>query len=289
MCAVESPYRELAAVPLCQAASREGKVRLEVGPQHVRIELGERQHLMVSGRAATWVRHRRGADHRRELGLDGARLWAARSFPTRDLALWYECRPGHVERLGGVRPVAPFEPGALAAWQALDRLAGELGEALAPHAGEATGAVELGRGAHRVLLLELGERLVVYARPLFRERLRRALEVSLDGSLVVPGRHRDRSTRFASRAHVRVCGDRIRFTGGDGRDLVSLWLPWIALEDRQELVRRFGELVDPAPPEPDYEPRTDLRPWASGLGRMPPMSALAPAPLPHSVMARFRR
>jgi hypothetical protein len=79
---------------------------------------------------------------------------------------------------------------------------------------------------------------------------------------------------------VTVSGDRIRFTGGDGRDLASLWLPWIAVEDRHELVRRFGELVDPAPPEPDYEPRTGSRPWASGLGR---------APLPHSARARQRR
>jgi hypothetical protein len=131
--------------------------------------------------------------------------------------------------------------------------------------------------------------MIVFARPLFRERPRRVLEVGRDGSLVVPGRRGDRSARFESRAQVIVSGDRIRFTGGDGRDLVSLWLPWIALEDRHELVRRFGELVDPAPPEPDYEPRTGLRPWASGLGRIPPISALMPAPLPHSVLARFRR
>ncbi len=282
---MDAPYRELAAVPAIQAASREGKVSLELGPQLVRLALGERMELTVRGQAATWVRHRGGPG--RELGR--ARLWAARSFPTRDLALWYERKPGQAERLGGVRAVTPFEPGALGAWRALDRVADELCRALDRLEGGGGPAVELGRGHHRVLLVELAGRLVVYARPLFRERARRVLEVGRDGSLTVPGRRRDRSVRFESRAQVTVSGDRVRFIATDGRDLVSLWLPWIAIEDRQELVRRFGELVVPLPPEPDYEPRAALRPWASGLGRVPPVAALMPAPLPYTVHGRWRR
>ena len=267
---MDAPYRELAATPTYQAASREGRVTLEVGPQHMRLDLGERLRLTVAGSAATWVRRRRGAEHRRELVLVRARLWPARSFPTGELALWYERRQGQVERLGGVRPVAPFDAGALAAWGALDRVAGEVGQALAPHSGGAVGAVELGRGHHRVLLVEFEDRIVAHSRPLFREHPRRALEVRRDGSLDAPGRRLASGARLASRAHVAVSGDRICFTAADGRDLVSLWLPWIAPEDRHEMARRFGDLVDPAPPEPDYESRTTPRPWASGLGRTLP-------------------
>ncbi|HTE51746.1 MAG TPA: hypothetical protein VK698_12920 [Kofleriaceae bacterium] len=294
---MEGLYREAASGPLVAAPSRDGAVTLEVGPRHVRLSLGERQRLTVSGSAATWVRQRGRADHRRELTLGPARLWPARSFPTRGLAIWYEPRPGQVERLGGVRATTPFEPDALAGWRALDRLAEELARALAAHvahvgaglddAGPAE-TVELGRGQHRVLLVDLGDRLVVYARPLFRERPRRALEVDRDGWLIVPGRGRqrdgdgegDRTRRFSSRDQVSASGDRLRFTGDDGRDLASLWLPWIAAEDRQELARRLGELVDPAPPEPEYEPRTGPRPWVSGLGR---------TPLPYTPHARDRR
>jgi hypothetical protein len=285
---VDAPYRELAAAPSYQAPSRDGTVSLEVGPQHLRLVLGERLRLTVAGSVATWVRHRRGASHRRELALSQRCLWAVRSVPTGDLALWYERRPGLVERLGGVKPVAPFDAGALAAWRALDRVAEELARALAAHAGGATEAIEVGRGHHRVVMVQLAERLVLYARPLFRERPRRTLEVCRDGSLVVPGRGRDDSARIATRSQVTASGDRIRFTTGDGRDLVSLWLPWIAPEDRQEIARRLGDLVDPLPPEPDYEPRSALRPWASGLGRPAP-AGMIPAPLPHSLLSRFRR
>ncbi len=285
---MDAPYRELAAAPTYQAPSRDGTVSLDVGPQHVRLELGERLRLTVAGSVATWVRHRRGGQRRRELTLAQRCLWAVRSFPTGDLAIWYERRPGLVERLGGVKPVAPFDAGALAAWRALDRVAEELARALAEHAGGATEAVELGRGHHRVLLVQLADRLVVHARPLFRERPRRALEVCRDGSLVLPGRSRDVRGRLATRSQVTASGDRICFTTGNGRDLLSLWLPWIAIEDRQEIARRFGDLVDPLPPEPDYEPRSTLRPWASGLGRPAP-AGMIPAPLPHSLLSRFRR
>ena len=285
---MDAPYRELAAPPTYQAPSRDGTVNLEVGPQHVRLDLGERLRLTVAGSVATWVRHRRGSSHRRELTLSQRCLWVVRSVPTGDLALWYERRPGLVERLGGVKAVGPFDAGVLAAWRALDRVADELARALAAHGGGATEAVEVGRGHHRVVLVQLAERLVIYARPLFRERPRRTLEVCRDGSLVVPGRSHDGRARIAHRSQVTASGDRIRFTTGDGRDLVSLWLPWIAPEDRQEIARRLGDLVDPLPPEPDYEPRASLRPWASGLGRPAP-AGMIPAPLPHSLLNRFRR
>lgn len=283
---MDSPYRELAAGPLYHADSREGRVSLELGPRQLRLALGDRVGLSVLGDSAIWLRRRRSGLHRRELALDRARLWPARSYPTGDLALWYESRLGLVERLGGVRPVQAFEAGALGAWRALDRVADELGRALAAHAGGALEAIELGRGQHRVLLVQFEGRLVIHARPLFRERQRRVLEVGSDGTLLVPGRLRDRNARFESRASVTVCGDRIRFADGTGGDLHCLWLPWIALEDRQELARRLAELVDPTPPEPDYEPRARLRPWASGLGRVPP--TVLPGPLPGSG-ARFRR
>jgi hypothetical protein len=281
---MEGLYREAAAAPFLHAPSRDGAVVLEVGPRHARLSLGDRIRLTLSGRAATWVRHRPGsrADHRRELTLGPARLWATRSFPTHDLALWYEPRPGQVERLGGVRAIGALEPDALVAWRALDRVAEELAGALAVHGGgEAPEhATELGKGQHRVLLVDLGDRLVLYARPLFRERPRRALEVGRGGWLLLPGRGRDQTWPFPSRDQVSASGDRIRFTGDDGRDLASLWLPWIAAEDRRELARRLAEQVDPAPPEPEYEPRTGPRPWVSGLGR---------TPLPYTPHARDRR
>lgn len=270
------------------APSRDGPVRVEAGAHGVRVDLGTRYRLSVSGGRAVWKRLRRG--RRRTLALGRARLWVARAHPTRELALWYEVEPGRVERLGGVRPVPLFDTGALAAWRALDRAAAELSRALAPWSGEVEEATEIGRGGHRVLVVRFAERLVLYARPLFRERPRRTLEVCRDGTIVMPGRERDRRAHFESRFGVSVSGDRVVFSDGDDHRVASLLLPWIAPEDRQELARRFAELVDPAPPEPSGDSRTmPLRPWASGLGRASPIAALLPGPLPLSALSRFRR
>lgn len=284
------PFREPPTAPSAAAPSRDGPVRLEAGPHHVRLELGARWRLTVSDAGALWVRRgRRRADRKRELPLGRSRLWVARAHPTRDLALWYEPVPGVVERLGGVRPVDLSDPDPLASWRALDRLATDLTGSLATWSGGAGDAVELGRGEHRVLLVALADRLVVYARPIFRERPRRALEVCSDGTLVVPGRKGDRRARFHSRLAVNTLGDRIAFADEQDRMVASIWLPWIAPEDRKELARRFGELVDPSPPEPVTAPRSEvLRPWASGLGRHRAIATFLPAPLPMSA-ARFRR
>ncbi len=270
------------------APSRDGPVRVEAGADGVRVDLGRRYRLAVSGGRAVWKRTR--GSRRRTLSLGRARLWMARAHPTRELALWYEVDPGRVERLGGVRPVPLFDAGALAAWRALDRAAAELARALAPWSGDVEEATELGRGGHRVLVVRFADRLVVYARPLFRERPRRALEVCRDGTIVVPARDRDRRAHFESRFGVSVSGDRVIFSDRDDHRVASLLLPWIAPEDRQELARRCADLVDPAPPEPTGEGRTmPLRPWASGLGRASPIAALLPGPLPLSALSRFRR
>ncbi|HEY8145988.1 MAG TPA: hypothetical protein VIG06_25075 [Kofleriaceae bacterium] len=238
---MDSPYREPPSVAPAVAPSRDGPVRVEVGAHGVRVDLGARFRLAVSGGRAVWTRIRRG--RRRTLSLGRARLWVTRGHPTRELALWYEGEPGRVERLGAVRPVPLFDTGAVAAW-----------------------------------------------RSLFRERPRRALEVCRDGTIVMPARDDDRHARFYTRFGVSVSGDRVVFTDRDECRVATLLLPWIAPEDRQELARRFADLVDPLPPEPAGEGRSmPIRPWASGLGRASPIAALLPGPLPLSALSRFRR
>jgi hypothetical protein len=288
-CGVDSPYREPPSVAPALAPTRDGPVRVEVGSRGLVVELGSRLRLAVSGGRAVFSRSQ-NARRRRVLPLGRARLWVARAHPTRELALWYEVEPGRVQRLGAVRPLPLFEQGALAAWRSLDRAAAELSRGLQPWSGEAEEATELGKGGHRVLLVRFADRLVVYARPLFRERPRRALEVCGDGTIVLPGKNEDRRTRFHTRSGVSVSGDRIVFADRDEARVASLWLPWISPEDRKELAHRFADLVDPMPPEPVSEARhMPLRAWHSGLGRQSPIAILLPGPLPLSGMTRFRR
>jgi hypothetical protein len=182
-------------------------------------------------------------DRSRSMILAGRRLVVARALPTEDLALWYEHRPGLIGRVLGLRPLELLDEAALSAWRRLDALATRLRSAVAGHGGGGLRAFELGRGLHRVLLVEHLNRMVLYARPLFRERPRRALEVRADGSVRVPQRQGDQVVRCRSRYAVTVLGDRIRFQSPAGGDMASVWLPWIAPEDRAELAERIGDFV----------------------------------------------
>jgi hypothetical protein len=156
-----------------------------------------------------------------------------------------------------------------------------------------TEAIELGNGGHRVLLVRFDDRLVLHARPIFRERPRRIVEVCLDGTLVIPGRRGDRRGRVESRFGIAAITDRILFSDPREAEVASLWLPWIAPEDRQELARRFGDLIDPLPPEPAESAETGrtepLGPWSSGLGRFPPRRGFRPAWVPYPGLARLRQ
>jgi len=177
------------------------------------------------------------------MSLDRRRVVVARGLPTEDLALWYEGRPGVLSRVVGLRPLELLDEAALSAWRRLDVLATRLRRALSGLGDGVLRAFELGRGQHRVLLVEYRDRLVLHARPLFRERPRRAMEVRLDGSILLAARHGDQRIHCNSRYAVTLLGDRIRFESSDGRDVVSLWLPWIAHEDRAELAERMGNFV----------------------------------------------
>lgn len=288
------PYREASAAETFEALTREGKARLEVAPRHVVLEIGDRTSLVVSDRFITVTSGgRRGRRKKQSLALDAAdnrRLIVARAVPTDDVGIWYERKPGVVMRLLGLRPVellggrarAGARPGidagpgpeaepradsdaraginaesaALGEWRAFERLSRRLSETMAPHNHGVKRALEIGRGADRVLILEFGDRMVLYVRRLFREHPRSALEVRADGSIIFldragtlaswfPWARRDSgSIQCSSRFGVTTIGDYIRFAAPSGEDLGSLALPWISPEDRHELGRLIGRRID---------------------------------------------
>jgi hypothetical protein len=241
---VTGPYRELAGTEVVEAPTKDGPARLLIGPRHVFLEIPGRLRISVTDKWMTVVGSDRTRRARpRSVRMADRRLVVARAVPTEDIALWYEGRPGVMSRLVSLRPLQLLDTAALNAWQKLDRLARELRLALAPFGGGARSGFEFGRGQHRVLLSTDGEGMVVYARPLFRERPRRTLEVRSDGTVLVRAGDIDQSIVCNSRDAVTVLGDRIRFESADGRVVATVWLPWISVEDRTELARRLGDLV----------------------------------------------
>jgi hypothetical protein len=239
------PYRADAGAEVLEAPTRQGLLRLEVAPRHATLLVGE-QHIVVGEDFVTLTELHRKKPRKRSLRLGEARLVMARSVPLEELALWYERAPGIVHRIFGVQPVALVDAAALRAWHALDLVAARLRELLRRHADGVLRAIELGGGADRVLHLDFGSRHLLYQRPLFREHARRTLEVHADGTVLVPRRGKDLRISCTSRFGVTILGDYIRFADPTGLDLALVSFPWITPEDRAELARRIGDLIQPA-------------------------------------------
>jgi len=132
--------------------------------------------------------------------------------------------------------------GQAALWPALLLIAA--GQGLVKPASYSVIAHEIGRGMDKVLLADHGDRYVVYARRLFRDRARFAMAIHDDGRILVPEGKKLRELVVRSRFGVTVWGDYIRFADKNGTDLGRVSIPWIAPEDRRELARRIGQLVD---------------------------------------------
>jgi hypothetical protein len=234
------PYRRSELADTLEAPTRNQPLHLEVGPRHVVLTHGPRRLTFTEDYVvvADGERRRKPRSHRRGV------LRIARDVPHEDLGLWMETGDDRVVRLFGVEPSALIAEGGLARLRALDRLSTALRGALEP--GDGARAIEVGRGLDKVLVVDHGDRLVVHVRPLFRGEARRALEVHRDGRVVVAPD--GRVVRCRSRFGVTVLGDYVRFADERGVDLARVPVRWVEREDREELARRFGDMLDGGPP-----------------------------------------
>src|SRR5262249_42446178 len=144
-----------------------------------------------------------------------------------------------------VEPLTLLDPDGLPALRKLDAVAQRVRAALSELGGEVARAVEIGSGHEldKVLLADHGDRYELYARSLFHGAAEHILTVYSEGRLVIPGQPKLRVS-VTSRFGVTVRGDFIRFADRDGSDLARVAIPWIGPEDREELARRIGQLVD---------------------------------------------
>lgn len=240
----DSPYRCAVAQSRMTADSAYGPVRLLVEPRHTQLSLGSQvwtfadDHLSI-----VWPGKRRAK--RKSLLLRGAHLYVARAWPTDEYSVWIERKAGVVQRLFGLRPVPGLSEATFVQWQKLEQLAIRLQRALKDRS-EGTRSFELGQGQHRVLGVSHSDRMVLFARPLFRERPRRLIELHRDATVVLARRRDDSVIAMQSGIEVIATGDRIQFCQPDGQIVASIYLPWIGAEARAELTRRFRKLVAPS-------------------------------------------
>lgn len=245
-------YRDDTADAL-EAPTAQGTLRVEIAPKQTKLAVADRT-LLISERFATLVEHHKKhttRDKKTSIELTG-RLVVARGVPREDLGVWLEVEPGTaregMRRIFGVEPASLLDPAGLDALASLDRLAHRLRAELLELSRDIRRAVEIGSsaagGVDKVLIADHGDRIVVYARRLFRDRARFAMSIHQDGRISVPDGRKLREIRVHSRFGVTVWGDYIRFADPQGTDLARVSIPWIAPEDRKELARRIGQLVD---------------------------------------------
>ncbi len=77
------------------------------------------------------------------------------------------------------------------------------------------------------------------------------MDIHDDGRIVIRQNKKPVELVIRSRFGVTVAGDYVRFAAPDGKDLGKCSIPWITPEDRLELARRIGSLVD-LTPDADY-------------------------------------
>jgi len=264
------PYRIAAAREVLRARTTGGVVRVEFAPRQTVIGAGSRSEVSITDRILR-ITQRGRRTKTRTVDLGRARLVVAHAYPTGSIALWHEYQVGRMHRIVGLSPSELLDSAALTALHQIERVGARLVEALAPHAHGVYRATEYGKGQHRVLELDFGDRLVLYARPVFRERPRRIIEVCEDGSIVVPNKKGpDRRVAVSNRYGVVHSGDRIRFCGAEGDDLASVFLPWIAPQDRVEITRRLCALIDRGAPAPSLGSDVSEANWLGAFYRAVP-------------------
>lgn len=240
-----SAYRDGDGHGSIEAPTRAGLLTLAIGPRELRLALDVKSVLIQGDFVTFEEQHKRkgGAGKKASERLGARRLLVARDVPHEDLGLWLELADGGMRRVFGAEPKDLIAADGLAALRALDALALRLKSALVERSGDVRRAVEVGRGLDKVLLLDHGARLVLYKRELFRDRARRACEVHRDGTIIVVDKNGEQRATCRDRHSVSLLGDYIRFSDPTGLDLVRVAVPWVTREDREELARRFGDLV----------------------------------------------
>ncbi|MBL4634565.1 MAG: hypothetical protein JKY56_11870 [Kofleriaceae bacterium] len=219
-----SPYRAAIAQSLFEAPTALGIATLHFAPKHLRLEVGAQVWTIGNDTISVVTQGKRRAK-RKSIVLEGAHLYMAKAWPTGEISVWVERKGGAVQRLLGLQPVIGMDQRAIEGWRQLDRLAAQLKRALSDYTRGST-AFEFGRGGHRVLTLKYAERMVVFARPIFRENPRRVVEVYDDGTIALPKRKKD-DVRVEMRKGVEVIasGDRICFCRPDGLQVAAYTCP----------------------------------------------------------------
>jgi hypothetical protein len=225
-------YRDDATGALTARAA-DGELRAELGPT-VTVGLGDRQ-LRVTDRFASVTER----DKQLESFELATPLVVARDPVYDALGVW-TIDSQSARRVFGARPRSTLEPDGLDDLRRFEDVARRIRSGLAPYARDVVRASEHGRVAlDKVLMIERGDRVELFARKLFKERARLVVALHPDRRVVVEGIE----VTLGSPYSITVRGDLLRFADETGTDRAQVALPWLAAEERQEVARRLAAVV----------------------------------------------
>jgi hypothetical protein len=232
-------YRDDEAGDALEAPTADGPLRVTLAAGRATLSLGDRT-LEIGDGAATLTEGKK----QRTFELPGP-LVIARGVPREDFGIWIVDDP-LARRIFGVEPVALLEPDGLAALKKLDSVYQRLRASLADLGHGVVRALEIGSNhpLDKVLLADHADRFELYTRSLFHQAAEHAATVFADGRVHIRDGKKTIEATVTSRFAVTVRGDFIRFADRQGTDLARLAIPWIGAEDREEIARRIGQLVD---------------------------------------------
>jgi hypothetical protein len=265
-------YRGEDAGDVLRAETSDGTLEVTLAANRVTLTVGTRSLHLVD-RVATVVEDTGKNKKPRRASFAIAGIVFARGIPREDLGLWIEAAEDRdpppaakvrgatevpppprtsMRRIFGVSPVSLMQVDGLRALARLDTVALRLRSAVEDYATAvdiwSARAVEIGGGhaLDKVLLADYRDHHAIYARRLFRDRARFLASIHDDGRVLVPEGKVVHEVRVKSRFGITVRGDYIRFADQHGTDLARISVPWIGPEDREELARRIGVLVQRA-------------------------------------------
>lgn len=255
-------YRGEDAGDVLEAETLEGTLAVTLGANRIALSVGPKSLHLVD-RVATLVEEtgnkKNKKPRRTSFAIDG--IVFARGVPKEDVGLWIEATEDRaspaaarasMRRIFGISPMSLFDDRGLRALAKLDAVALRLRSAVEDYADAvdiwSARGVEIGSGhvLDKVLLADYGDHHAVYARKLFRDRARLLASVHGDARVTVPDGKGVHEVQLTSKFGITVRGDFIRFADKHGLDRARISVPWVGPEDREELARRLGQLVQRA-------------------------------------------
>lgn len=250
-------YRGDDAGDALEAPTADGVLKATLGPNRLDMVLGTRT-LHIADGVATLIEQKKQKVERRASHKIVGPIAIVRGWPRESFGIWIELveeaakgkknkadEQPPMQRIFGVEPSSLWEFAGLVALGKLDSLAQRVRAHVEGFA-EVHRGVEIGSGhpLDKVLVADDGERYVVYSRKLFRDRARFTMSVAADGKIVVPEGKGTKIVEVTSKFGITVRGDYVRFADRHGTDLARVSVPWVGPEERDELARRIGQLVD---------------------------------------------